>query len=153
MREELLTLLDWVYRQELRFIASLPEHARNNEGTYEDWSGKDTVAHMAEWKRYMSLVIGKVDDNGTERKSELPSDPIDTINRRIFDYHKAMSLPNVVQMHKLAHQTIRMLTDRTFDQVLRDPEHRRFEWSNSDSPVWKCTVSSVVTRSHIPRFE
>ena len=50
LREQVVSALEQGREDERDFMASLPDNERCAEGTYEKWSAKDSLAHMAYWQ-------------------------------------------------------------------------------------------------------
>ncbi|HEX6034911.1 MAG TPA: ClbS/DfsB family four-helix bundle protein [Anaerolineales bacterium] len=72
MKRELTELLQKGYQVEQEFIAALSDEERNAEGTFENWSAKDNIAHNAYWRKHhaedvLAVLAGKtpthVDDD------------------------------------------------------------------------------------------
>jgi hypothetical protein len=51
MKRELAELLQKGYGVEKEFIAALADEERNTDGTFENWTAKDCIAHNAYWRK------------------------------------------------------------------------------------------------------
>ena len=76
MKNKLTELLEKGYQAEREFIASLSDKERNTNGTFEQWTAKDNVAHNSYWRKrqaddVMDVLAGRllqVDDNKINAK-------------------------------------------------------------------------------------
>ncbi len=64
LKEQLIAALEQGRKDERDFMASLPEGEHSAQGTYEKWSAKDSLAHMAYWqeeraKRLKAMALGQ----------------------------------------------------------------------------------------------
>ena len=76
MNTELTELLKKGYQVEKEFIATLSDEERNAEGTFENWSAKDNIAHNAYWRKHhaedvLAVLAGKT-------PTHIDDDQIDT---------------------------------------------------------------------------
>ena len=72
MKNELNALLQKGYQIEKEFMAALSDEERNADGTFEDWTAKDNIAHNSYWRKrhaddVLDVLAGKsptqVDDD------------------------------------------------------------------------------------------
>jgi len=64
MKSELTELLQQGRQAEKEFIAALSDQERNADGTFENWTAKDTIAHNAYWRKHhaedvLAVLAGK----------------------------------------------------------------------------------------------
>ena len=64
MKSELTELLQEGRKAEKEFIAALSDQERNADGTFENWTAKDTIAHNAYWRKHhaediLAVLAGK----------------------------------------------------------------------------------------------
>src|SRR5688572_3391854 len=64
MNKELVELLEKGYQVEKEFVAALSDEERDAEGTFENWSAKDIIAHNAYWRKHhaedlLAVLAGK----------------------------------------------------------------------------------------------
>ena len=72
MKTELVDLLHKGYQAEKEFIAALSEEDRNTDGTFEEWTAKDSIAHNAYWrKRHADDVLEVLAGNRREGRWNL----------------------------------------------------------------------------------
>ena len=89
MNTELAELLKKGYQVEKEFIAALSDEERNAEGTFENWSAKDIIAHNAYWRKHhaedvLAVLAGKT-----------PTHMDEQINEEVYSRHKDQSWEDI----------------------------------------------------------
>src|SRR5512134_3550662 len=90
MNTELTELLKKGYQVEKEFIAVLSDEERNAEGTFENWSAKDIIAHNAYWRKHhaedvLAVLAGKTPTHTED----------DQINDQVYSQYKDQSWKDV----------------------------------------------------------
>jgi hypothetical protein len=90
MKRELTELLQKGYQVEQQFIAALSDEEHNAEGTFENWSAKDIIAHNAYWRKHhaeaaLAVLAGK---NPTHTDD-------DQINPEVYSQYKDQSWEDI----------------------------------------------------------
>lgn len=118
------SLLRKVYQAEVNLIESLSDGERSAEGSFENWSPKDSLAHTTYWRQRMVETLAY-----TFRNQPPPSyPPYDEVNRQVYFEKQHTPLPALLRE---AEDTMRALQDalnRFEDEDITDPY--RFEWRN-----------------------
>jgi hypothetical protein len=83
MKNQLIELLHKGYQAERKFIAALSAEDRDEEGTFERWTARDSIAHNAYWrKRHADNVLEVL-------AGKSPSQPFDDeINKVVYSQYK-----------------------------------------------------------------
>lgn len=123
LQASLLILLNRVRQAELTWINTLSEASREANGTLEQWSAKDLLAHIAAWKERGAENIAR-----TERGEILsPSNSIEELNEEIF-----------ISSQDRSWQEVQDQAERAFTalvaQVERLPEEA---FANQEEIVWQ----------------
>jgi hypothetical protein len=137
MKRELAELLQKGHQLEKEFIATLTDEERNAEGTFENWTAKDNIAHNAYWRKQhaedvLAVLAGKtpahVDD--------------DQINPEVYSQHKDQSWEDVDTLVetslKRMGEAIALISE---DDLLRDDF---YPWEQG-RPLWREIVTNIYT--------
>ena len=90
MNTELTELLKKGYQVEKEFIATLSDEERNAEGTFENWSARDIIAHNAYWRKHhaedvLAVLAGKTPTHTDD----------DQINDEVYSRYKDQSWEDI----------------------------------------------------------
>src|ERR1051325_4527353 len=90
MKRELTELLQKGHQVEREFIATLSDEERNVDGTFENWSARDIIAHNAYWRKHhaedvLAVLAGKTPTHMDEQ----------IINAEIYSRYKDQSWEDV----------------------------------------------------------
>jgi tetratricopeptide (TPR) repeat protein len=144
------TLIDLVGRAQVdqrALLADLSDQERNQESAPDRWSIKDTLVHIAFWKRRQSERLsaarqGTVPDQGEH---------FEQANARVFEEWRDRPWPAVIDESERAYDELIERIQAADDDDLVDPN--RFEWQGGRS-----LVSSIVGNgiwhplAHIAQF-
>src|SRR5512138_2846672 len=83
MKKELTELLEKGHQVEKEFIAALSDEQRNVNGTFENWTAKDCIAHNAYWRRHHAEDVLAVLAGKTPAQSE-----DNQINQEVYSQYK-----------------------------------------------------------------
>lgn len=90
MKRELTELLQKGHQVEKEFISALSDEERNADGTFENWTAKDCIAHNAYWRKYHAEnVLAVLAGNAPTQ----PDD--DRINEEVYFRYKDQSWEDV----------------------------------------------------------
>ena len=132
LRVGLLDLLRLAYREEQTFVEKLSEKERAVIGTYDQWSVKDVIAHVAAWKERTARELAGVTSGGPGPEG----DNLEQINTRIFEKHLDCTWNEVLALSKRAYEVL-------CEQVETMPEE---DLTNAkaieryDGPVWRLSI-------------
>ena len=132
LRVGLLDLIRLAYREEQTFVEKLSEKEHAVIGTYDQWSVKDVIAHVAAWKERTAQELGAV-TSGSPRPE---GDNLEQINARIFEKHQDCTWDEVLALSKGAYEAL-------CEQVAAMPEEdfinaKAIEWY--EGPVWRLSL-------------
>jgi len=132
LRVGLLDLLRLAYREEQTFVEKLSEKERAVIGTYDQWSVKDVIAHVAAWKERTAQELAAVTCGGPRPEG----DNLEQINARIFEKHLDYTWNEVLALSKRAYEAL-------CEQVETMPEKdltntKSIKWY--DGPVWRLAI-------------
>ena len=82
IRVGLLDLLRLANREEQTFVEKLSEKERSVIGTYDQWSVKDVIAHVAAWKERTAQELAAVTSGGPRPEG----DNLEQINSRSQEF-------------------------------------------------------------------
>ena len=91
LKATLIHLIEQALREEKALVAELTSAERCAEGTPEDWSAKDTVAHVGEWK----ARLGRSLDADEPDRQSAPGE-IDAVNAGIFEQNRDLTWSDVL---------------------------------------------------------
>jgi tetratricopeptide (TPR) repeat protein len=129
-------------------FADLSEAETSQTGTFEHWSAKDTVAHIAAWnQRYVDwlrpLAEGKpFAESGPESANE----DWERANARIFAENQPRSWSEIRDEARRAGQQMLDLVLLVSEEDLTDPQ--RFAWTNG-RPLWRRINGAFVAHPQI----
>lgn len=132
LRVGLLDLLRRAYREEQALIEKLSEKERSVIGTYDQWSVKDVIAHVAAWKERTAQELAAVTSGGPRPEG----DHLEQINERIFEKYPHFSWNEILALSKQAYEALCI-------QVETMPEEDLIKagaivWY--DGPVWRLSI-------------
>jgi tetratricopeptide (TPR) repeat protein len=135
LKEKLLDVLHKARAREQAFVEALSPAERAAEGSPADWSPKDLVAHMADWR------LRKADDLGIlARGGEPPDDPeYDAANQIIHQKHHAKSWEDVLRFSSEAWDALEKALEGHTEESLTAPR------SMGGRPAWRLVVIDVGT--------
>jgi len=146
LKQKLVELLEHAYGQEQAFVQSLPDEDRSAVGTFESWSAKDTIAHIAAWKERAAQVLAAL------RRGEpgLEFGGLDQFNSSVFQEYQNLPWSDVLERSRWAHQFLWEQTQATPREVLVAPEQAE----GNDEPVWWFVVGAGCNHSlgHLAQY-
>lgn len=138
LRESLTGLLQDARSREQAFVGALNSAERAAEGGPADWSPKDLVAHMADWR------LRTAGDLTTLARGEVPPDypEFDAANEIVYQTHRARSWNEVTQFSADSWAALETALARLPIDVLAGPSPLP---SMHGRPVWRMVIVDVAT--------
>ena len=137
MKNELNDLLDKGYHAEKEFIAALSDEERNAEGTFEQWTAKDTIAHNAFWRKQHAEDILAV----LAGESPIQTDD-DQVNEGVYSQYKDHSWEEVEALIGSSLERMGAALE-----ALRESDLQRsdfYPWEQG-RPLWREIVGNIFT--------
>ena len=122
LKIKLLELVAEAHAKELAFIAEIGEKDRALSGTFQEWSAKDEIVHIAAWKGIMCERFRAF------RAEQTPPafDDWDAVNEEIFDRHKDESWSKTYEYFILSYeQMVEQIQSISEDDLL---DGQRYPW-------------------------
>lgn len=139
-REELMDKIHTTRRRLENNIARLPTELIERPGLVENgWSGKDILAHLAEWQeRYLGWLKkaqkGKIPETPAPGFSWKPPD-MDRLNKLIYETHRDMPLDEVLAYFRRVFAAFVQVAEGLSDEELFTPgyysftgKRRQYDW-------------------------
>lgn len=137
MKKELTQLLELGYQAEKEFIASLSNEERNTEGTFEDWTAKDNIAHNSYWrKRHAENVLTVL-----AGKSPTQAD-YDHINEEVYSQYKDQSWDEVETLLETSLKRMKEALAALSEENLHSDNF--YPW-DQNRPLWRELVVNIYT--------
>ena len=136
MKNKLTELLEKGYQAEREFIASLSDKERNTNGTFEQWTAKDNVAHNSYWRKrqaddVMDVLAGRslqVDD--------------DEINAKVYAQFKDQSWTEIETLLDTSLKRMREALTALSEEDLQSDKF--YPWDQG-RPLWRELVENIYT--------
>lgn len=132
LKRKALEILERAYKEEQTSVQRLSDKERSAIGTPEQWSAKDTIAHIAVWKEraVQELAAMASGEPGPD------FDGYDQINARIFKEHQDFAWSEVLNKSRQVHCLLQEQTEAMPNDVLTDA--RALDWYGE--PIWRLIV-------------
>jgi hypothetical protein len=110
-----------------RAFADLSEAERNQAGTHEHWSAKDTLAHITAWQmRWVDWLSPLGEGKPLNAEGPAPVEDDDRANAKIFAANQHRSWTQIHADYQNASQQILQLAALLSEEELNSPQH--FAW-------------------------
>ncbi|MEW6178886.1 MAG: ClbS/DfsB family four-helix bundle protein [Chloroflexota bacterium] len=120
--QKVSSLLQKAYQGEVNLIESLSEGEQSAEGTFENWSPKDSLAHTTYWRQRMVETLAYA-----FRDQAPPTyPPYDQVNRDVYFEKQHTPLPALLREAESTMNAVKDALNRFEDEDLIDPN--RYEW-------------------------
>ena len=137
MKKELTELLQLGYQVEKDFMAALSEEDRNADGTLEQWTAKDNVAHNSYWrKRHADDVLDVL-----AGKSPIEEDE-DEINEKVYAQFRDQSWDEVDALLDTSLERMGVALAKLSEDDLQSDEF--YPWDQGRS-LWRELVVNMYT--------
>ncbi len=123
-KSQLLALLNHVHSDERAFVAGLTEADRAASGTPENWSAKDLIAHIAEWRARLAQRLTAV-----QHGDPLPElRTVDEYNAAGFEANRYKTWAEVDAESERAYADTVVHITRLSGEELDNPKPRPIPW-------------------------
>jgi hypothetical protein len=137
MKKELIELLQKGYEVEKEFIATLSDKERNADGTFENWTVKDCIAHNAYWRKHHAEEVLAVLAGNTPVHSE-----DDQVNEKVYSRYKDQSWEEIDTLVDTGLKRMgEALASLSEDDLQRD---NFYPWEQG-RPLWRDIVGNIYT--------
>lgn len=134
MKPSIVEFLARAHEEERAFLASLSTEERSASGSFQHWSAKDLIAHLAVWKERVALIVSAaVRGDPPPRYGDT-----DAENAATFDQHRNLPWEKARKMLERAEVA---LIERV--QALHDQELANVQWPTGrmlGQPLWRGIV-------------
>jgi hypothetical protein len=147
-RSQIMDLLRHVLEEERAFVAGLSATERAETGTEAQWSARDVLAHIAEWKERQARRVEL-----SERGENLPStNDIDSANRMIFEAYHQKPWDEIIVLLEHSNEHLARIVQSLPEEVLDQTD--RYPWQNG-APLWRRIVGNGVSHPilHLAAYE
>lgn len=137
MNTELTELLKKGYEVEKEFVATLSDEERNAEGTFENWSAKDIIAHNAYWRKHhaeaaLAVLAGKTPTHIDD----------DQINPEVYSQYKDQSWEDIDTLVDASMKRMgEAIASISEDDLQR---HDFYPWEQGRA-LWREIVTNIYT--------
>jgi len=138
LRQTLLDLVNQSRSIEQAFLTGLPEPERRAEGTPTDWSAKDVVAHLADWRLQAVSGLAMV----AEGKTPPETTEFDPVNAAVFDRHHAKSWDVIQRFSAGAWTSLAKAIESLSEDQLAAPSDQP---SMRGRPWWRLALVDAAT--------
>jgi tetratricopeptide (TPR) repeat protein len=133
-KSKLLNLLFIAYQEERQFIARLSDKERNEQGTMDRWSAKDTIAHNASWKQRRAEQITAPDNEALTGFRDF-----EYLNAQTFEMNRQLAWEDILENAREAYEFLSERVEALSEQDLNNPD--RYPWLNG-RPAWRTVAIS-----------
>ena len=137
MKNELAELLQKGFQAEKDFVAALSDEERNENGTLEHWTAKDSIAHNAYWRKHhaedvLAVLAGK---SPTEVED-------DEINAEVYAQYKDQSWDEI---DTLVETSLKRMGEAIAALSEADLQNSEFYPWEQGRPLWRELVGNMFT--------
>lgn len=138
LKQKLLRVLERTYQEEQELVASLSEEERSAVSTYEQWSIKDAIAHIAAWKEKRGQSMA-----ATSRGEPVPVErDYEEVNAEIFEANQDRSWDDVLSYLQRAYDS---LAERLETVPEADLVRTEASAEQHDRPLWRTIAGTGCT--------
>ena len=136
IKEQLLDILEKGRQTELEFLKNLSEEDRAQDGTFEEWSAKDQLAHVNYWQAFNSQRAA-----AWVRGEELePAPDFNSENARIYERYKAASWEEIEAQAEQAYSTTKTTIESLDEDQLTGPTE-----GSEEGILWQNMVGNMYS--------
>jgi tetratricopeptide (TPR) repeat protein len=137
LKEKLLDILHTARAREQAFVEALSPAERAAEGSPDDWSPKDLVAHMADWRLQKAGDLASL-----ARGVEPPDSPeLDAANQIIYRRHRAKPWNEILKFSADSWAALETALHRLTEDLLAAPSSKP---SMQGRPNWRMVTVDVA---------
>lgn len=148
LKEVLIDLLERGFAEQDTLIAKLTPAERSAEGTLQQWSPRDMVAHVTEWNR---RLYERMSHPELEKKDVMPPEDVDKVNADIFEQYRKTTWQEITTLSQGLCAKYHQYVQSCSESDLCDSQ--RFVWSDG-KPVWRWILgnTSIHPLGHYSQF-
>jgi tetratricopeptide (TPR) repeat protein len=136
LKEQLLQILEKSRARELEFLANLSDQEKAIEGTFENWSAKDVLAHTNYWEDVRSTRSEAwIQGEGLE-----PIPPFNQANVKCFERFSDQTWEEVEAFAKRTHERMVEVVRKMDEDTLTGPSEE-----SQERKMWDVLVGSIYT--------
>jgi hypothetical protein len=140
--EDLIKALEAERDREHSLVETLSESERARQGTYDDWSAKDLLAHINAWKRQVVLDLRE----DPEAVPESTDEEVETANVAFYEANHSRPWDSILSDSESIHQSLVGELDMLSASELS--ETHRFPWQEG-LPLWRRLAGWIFTHPWI----
>jgi tetratricopeptide (TPR) repeat protein len=136
LQAKVISLLQEIYDAQQTAVLMLDSNQRQATGTFENWSLKDTLAHIVAWNDVMNMRLDML------ARGEMPVnfENVDQINAEFYQMRVKLSWSAVLESSRKAYNGL-VERLRSFSEAdLTDPY--RYAWLEG-KPLWRRVLTSA----------
>ena len=137
MKRELTELLQKGYQVEKEFLATLSDEERSAQGTFENWTAKDSIAHNAYWRKHHAEDVLAVLAGNTPTHVE-----DDQLNEEVYSRYKDQSWEEV---DTLIDDGLERMGEAIASLSEEDLQRHDFYPWEQGRPLWREIVGNIYT--------
>jgi len=137
MKKELTELLQKGDQVEKAFIATLSDKERDADGTFENWTAKDCIAHNADWRKHHAEDVLAVLAGESPNQSD-----DDQINERVYSRYKDQSWEDV---NALVETGLKRMGEALAGLSEDDLQREDFYPWEQGRPLWREIVGNIYS--------
>jgi tetratricopeptide (TPR) repeat protein len=147
IKKKLLDLLEHTHLEEWSFIDNLSASERNEIGSPQHWSAKDTIAHNAEWCHRLAQSLASI-VQGEPTESDYN---FDEANQQIYAQYHHIAWGDVESFLDSVHKELINQLEQLESQTLLEVGHYE---TLENRPLWRYIVSIAHTHplAHMSEF-
>ncbi|MGB3716649.1 MAG: ClbS/DfsB family four-helix bundle protein [Candidatus Promineifilaceae bacterium] len=131
----LVELVTDSFSEQKRYFASMNDDARSAVSKVDDWSPKDTMAHVAHWDSMMAADLADPENRAPAQNEA----DFNQTNAKIWEQYKESTWDEIEALVDRTQEEMVNSLRRLSEDDLNDPE--RFEWLNG-RPLWRAVAFS-----------
>jgi len=135
LKAKLIGLLEKAHQEEAIYVGKLTDAERSTVGAVDNWSPKEAIGHVAEWKKRMAERLQAAAEGKTPPRFE----DIDKENAAIFQHYHSLAWSEVVQVSERAHSALLEQVQALAEKDLFDTD--RLVWQPGQ-PAWRAIAGN-----------
>ncbi|MGD8604188.1 MAG: DinB family protein [Anaerolineales bacterium] len=140
IKEQLLDILEQGRQTELDFLENLSQDERNKEGTFEQWSAKDLLAHTSFWQKFNTeRAAAWIDGEDLD-----PAPDFNHENAQIYARNEDKSWEEIEAQAQGAHTASRAALESLTEEQLLGPSE-----GSETTPLWQDVLGNMYSHKLI----
>lgn len=138
----LIPLLQEMFDAQQTIVLTLNDSERNENGTFDNWSLKDTLAHIVAWNDILNLRLDLLARGETPEGYE----DADSVNAEFYQERAKLSWSAVLESSRKSFTTLIERLDEFTEEQLVDPGH--YAWLTG-RPLWQRVLGTAYVHPQI----